>query len=236
MGGEGDKVVRYEVNGNKQISVLDCENVKSRHPETDTGVLNTLYVLLDKYDSPENTSFIIEYPETDCLIICLLEFTKCKRLLDNKNANLYFKMHNRKVDAVGKIAKSKAKRKSVDEKSIHSEDFYIDFRKIEELLNNYEILGNLEGPAEAIGVISVITGNDKNPGFRSCTKKHALTTYKEMVKDGKIGDLADEHGCFPHNIISDAAMYFRLYRVEIRSLGLTWESFFNEGLVNLKLL
>ena len=93
-----------------------------------------------------------------------------------------------------------------------------------------------------LSVISVITGNDKNPGFRSCTKKHALTTYKEMVKDGKIGDLADEHGCFPHNIISQAkykefvaAMYFRLYMVEIKSLGLTWESFFNEGLVNLKL-
>ena len=222
VGGEGDKVVGYEVSGNKQISLLDCENFKSRHPEADTGVFNALYVLLDKYDCPENTSFIIDCPETDCLTICLLEFTKIKGLLDNKNANLYFKMHNRKVDATGKIAKSKAKRKSVDEKSIHSEDFYIDFRKMGELLNNDEILGNLEYPAEAIGVISVITGNDKNPGFRLCTKKHALTTYKEMVKNGKIGDLDDEHGCFPHNIISQtkykefvATMYFRLYRVEI---------------------
>ena len=59
-------------------------------------------------------------------------------------------MHNRKVDATGKIAKSKAKSKSVDEKSIHSEDFYIDFRKMGELLSNDEILGNLEYHAEAI--------------------------------------------------------------------------------------
>ena len=80
-------------------------------------------------------------------------------------------MHNRKVDANGQVAKTKRLRKSVAESSIHSEDPYIDFRKIEEVLADDEVFGTLNYPAESIGLISILTGNDKTPGFRSCTKK-----------------------------------------------------------------
>ena len=89
-------------------------------------------------------------------------------------------------------------------------------------------------------MISVLTGNDKSPGFRSCTKKHALQTYKEKIKEGHLGDLVNEDGKFPHNLTSQmkfvAAMYFKLYRVEIKSLGLDWASSVSEDFINLQLL
>ena len=71
----------------------------------------------------------------------------------------------------------------------------------------------------------------KTPGFRSCTgtKKYALHTYKEMIKDGNISDLVNKEGRFPYELTSQmkykkfvATMYFRQYRVEIKSLGLDW--------------
>eukprot|EP00794_Sanderia_malayensis_P002589 gene2589-3000_t len=152
-------------------------------------------------------------------------------------------MHSRKVDASGKNAKTLKKRSTIEEKSVHNEDFYIDFRELGSTLNEDEVFKEINHPAEALGLISVITGNDKNPGFRSCTKKHAIITYKEFVKDGNMKDLVGESAQFRNNSESQlmyhkfvAAMYFRLYRVEIRSLGLDWESFATEDSVNLQLL
>ena len=74
-------------------------------------------------------------------------------------------------------------------------------------------------------------------------KERAIATYKELVKEGHMRDLVDETGQFDNNLQSQliykifvAAMYFRLYRVEIRSLGLDWESFITNNFVNLQLL
>ena len=227
VGGEEDKVTAYETTRNKEIILLNPDDFKSKHPEANTGVFHAFNVLLEKYEYPENTSFVIDCPETDCLTISLLEFSKIKCILDEKSVNLYLKMHNHKVDANGEVAKTKRLRKSVAENSIHNEDFYIDFRKIEVVLAGDEVFGTLNNPAKPIGLISIFTGNDKTPGFRSCTKKHALQTYKEMIKDGNISDLVNQEGRFPHDLTSQmkykkfvAAMYFRLYRVEINSLGL----------------
>ena len=97
-------------------------------------------VLLNKYEYPENTSFVIDCPETDCLTIALLEYLKITTILDEKHANLYLKMHNRKVDASGNVAKIKKNRKTVAEKSVHNEDFYINFRKLEEVFTSDEVL------------------------------------------------------------------------------------------------
>ena len=79
-------------------------------------------------------------------------------------------MNNRKMDSNGEVTKTKRLRKSVAENSIHNEDFYIDFRKIEEVLAGDEVFGTSNYPAESIGLISILTGNDKTPGFRSCAK------------------------------------------------------------------
>ena len=170
VGGEEDKVTAFETTRNKEIILLNPDDFKSKHPEADTGVFHAFHVLLEKYEYPENTSFVIDCPETDCLTISLLEFSKIKCILNEKNVNLYLKMHIRKVDANGEVAKTKRLRKSVAENSIRNEDFYIDFRKIEEVLADDEVFGTLNYPAESIGLISILTGNDKTPGFRSCTK------------------------------------------------------------------
>ena len=64
-----------------------------------------------------------------------------------------------------------------------------------------------------------------------------------LVKEGHTRNLVDKIGQFDNNLQSQliykkfvAAMYFRLYRVEICSLGLDWESFITNNLVNLDLL
>ena len=61
--------------------------------------------------------------------------------------------------------------------SIHNEEFYIDFQKFGLALNQDEVFQQINYPAEALGLMSIITGNDKNPGFRSCTRKPAIATY-----------------------------------------------------------
>ena len=55
--------------------------------------------------------------------------------------------------------------------SIHNEEFYIDSQKLGLASNQGEVFQQINYPAEALGLISMITGNDKNPGFRSCTKR-----------------------------------------------------------------
>ena len=62
----------------------------------------------------------------------------------------------------------------VAEMSIHNEEFYIDLQKLGLTLNQDEVFQQINYPAEALGLISIITGNDKNPGFRLCTKNMQL--------------------------------------------------------------
>ena len=64
-----------------------------------------------------------------------------------------------------------------------------------------------------------------------------------MIKEGHLGDLVNEDGKFPHDLTSQmkykkfvAAMYFKLYCVEIKSLGLDWASFVSEDFINLQRL
>ena len=64
-----------------------------------------------------------------------------------------------------------------------------------------------------------------------------------MIKDGNISDLVNQEGRFPYDLTSQmkykkvvAAMYFRLYRVEIKSLGLDWAPFVSDDFINLQLL
>ena len=153
VGGEEDRVTAYEINRDSTVKSIDSDDFKSKHPEADTGVFHTLSVLLNKYEYPENRSFVI-----DCLTIALLEYLKIKTILDEKHANLYLKMHNRKVDASGNVAKIKKNRKTVKEKSVHNEDLYIDFRKVEEVFTSDEVFSSLRYPGESIGLISVLTG------------------------------------------------------------------------------
>ena len=158
VGREEDRITAYEINRDSTVKSIDSDDFKSKHPEADTGVFHTLSVLLNKYEYPENTSFVIDCPETDCLAIALLEYLKIKTILDEKHANLYLKMHNRKVDASGNVAKIKKNRKTVEEKSVHNEDLYIDFRKLEEVFTSDEVFSSLRYPGESIGLISVLTG------------------------------------------------------------------------------
>ena len=107
IGGEDDTVVGYDICSNGEVTYIDTEAFKSKHPEADTGLFCALFIILQQYESSDNRrSLVIDCPETDCLTIALLQYHRIKCLLDEKQVDLYLKMHSRKVDAFGKIAKT----------------------------------------------------------------------------------------------------------------------------------
>ena len=46
IGGENDTVVGYDVCSNGEVTYIDTEAFKSKHPEADTGVLCALFIIL----------------------------------------------------------------------------------------------------------------------------------------------------------------------------------------------
>ena len=127
-----------------------------------------------------------------------------------------------------------------------TEEFFFDFQTLGQLIREDASYQSLQFPHESLGALSILTGNDKIPAFRSCTKNLALTQFRKQCEDGNMADIVNlenkkfdesEHCIKVYRTII-FIMYFHLYRTTICKLGLTWESFviLSSGELNLELL
>ena len=187
---------------------------------------------------------IIECPETDCMNIVLYKYNEIKSLLHSHQVKLFCKLHDQLIEvATGKKAKASSKCKTLTDQTIQKQEFYLDFAKLGELISTDDSYKDLQYPQESLGVLSIITGNDKIPAFRSCTKTMALNQFRKQCSEGRMLDLVNpqtvqfddtDHCKYAYRLII-FMMYHHLYRTSLRKLGLMWNSFISGNVINLDL-
>ena len=247
IGGVGGSCAAYQVKKG-EIVYLDVDKYNSLHPEADTAVFYSLKTLLEHHSAEViGSTVIIDCPETDCVNVVLHKYASIKSLLDTHQIKLYCKLHDQLIEkATGKKAKASQKRKTIDEQSVTTEEFFLDFQTLGQLIREDASYQSLQFPHESLGALSILTGNDKIPAFRSCTKKLALTQFRKQCEEGNMADIVNlenkkfdesEHCIKTYRTII-FIMYYHLYRTTIHKLGLTWESFviLSSGELNLELL
>ena len=190
-GEAGDLCTAYDVTKRK-VKYLD-NSYNCRHPEADTGVFYSSKAFFDQHGSANpNTTVIIDCPETHCIKIVLYKYDEIKSLLHSHQLKLFCKLHNQLVEeATGKKVKASSKRKTVTGHTIDKQEFYLDFAKLGELIASDDSYKDLQYPQESLGVLSIITGNEKIPAFLSCTKTMALNQFRKQCSEGRMLDLVN---------------------------------------------
>ena len=128
--------------------------------------------------------------------------------------------------------------------SVTKEEFYLDFEMLGQLIREDPSYASIKLPHENFGALSILTGNDKIPAFRSCTTILASTQFKKQAELGNALSLVNSASKkFENHDHCIAAyrqliliMYYHIYRTTIRKLDLTWESFKSNEITNLDLL
>ena len=202
-------------------------------------------VFLEQHgDQVSGSTVIIDRPETDCVNAVLYKYSQIKSLLNGKRIRLYCKLHDQLTEKSTKKVKASKKRKTIDEKSVTKEEFYLGFEMLGQLIRDYPSYASIKLPHENMGALSIRTGNDKVPAFRSCTKDLAFTQFKKQAELRNAMSLVNpaskifenhEH-CIAAYRQLILIMYYHIYRTTIRKLGLTWESFKSNEITNLDLL
>ncbi len=196
-----------------------------------------------------NSSIVINCPEADNVIILLLEHQLLKNLINSYNIHLYCAVHEKLVDVkTGKPTKKPKESANVEEFcSLSSKikmNLYIDVDCPYANLSSSDCFANTAHAIESLGVLSIYTGNDKNPGLRHITKPLALTVNADACKDGILfslvdcnGNLSNTQACKTAFLLLCARIYFHMYRVYIRKLpNISWETIADNEIPNFKIL
>ena len=116
--------------------------------------------------------------------------------------------------------------------SVRKEGFYGDFLKLSRCIESDPAFKNLLFAAENLGVLSMMSGNDKMPSFRGITKSLAFTSFRRSCSQNLLMDIVNADGNFDDShhcqlsfkkvfLCLYAFMYRTMYRTTIRNLGLT---------------
>ena len=136
-------------------------------------------------DQVSGSTIIIDCPETDCVNVVLYKYSQIKSLLNGKRIRLYCRLHHQFIEkSTGKKAKASKKRKTINEVSVTKEEFYLDFEMLVQLIRDDHSYASIKLPHENLGALSILTGNDKIPAFRSCTKNLAFTQFQKQAELG----------------------------------------------------
>ena len=75
--------------------------------------------------------------------------------------------------------------------SVTKEEFYLDFAMLGQLIRDDPSYASIKLPHENLGALSILTGNDKIPAFRSCTKNLAFTQFQKQAELGNAMSLVN---------------------------------------------
>ena len=231
IGGERSLYQAYKIDCHGYISHLSTTGYNSNHPEADTGVFYSLYSYLGQHGSSNIPQIIIvDCPETDCVTILLYKNTKIRQLLTRNSVKLFCKLHDQLIDQTGKKAKEPKKRVSIEEQSVRSEGYYVDFESLCIAIEADEAFSHMRWPAENHGLLSILTGNDKSPSFRSCTKTMAFKQFREecMARNIHTSFSGAPRGAFQQPVYNKCK--FRWLRVLARPLQAVHNVFLSETL------
>ena len=156
------------------------------------------------------------------------KYSEIKELLEEHQITLFCKLHDQLTEvSSGKKGKVSSKRKTVADHSVEKQEFYLDFLKLSEQISNDHSYQHLQFPQYTLGVLSIVTGNDKIPAFPSCNKNLALTQFCKQSSEGRTLDLVnpetfdDSDHCRHAYKLLILIMYHHLYRTTLRTLGIT---------------